>query len=180
VLPLLRVTLGELYRGFFYAGARGFGGALPWTRRMLVEERRWLTDQEFLDVFSLCNFLPGPNVVNVSVIIGARFHGVAGALTAVAGLLSLPLAASLTLAALYARFSHVAGVDAVLRGVGAAAIGFVTAMGLRMTLALPRTPQTLGFLLATFAAIALARLPLVPVLVVLAALSVAAAWRRRA
>jgi chromate transporter len=69
------VTLGELYRGFFTAGARGFGGAMPWARRMLVEERRWLTPGEFTDVLGLCNFLPGPNIVNVSIVVGARLGG---------------------------------------------------------------------------------------------------------
>ena len=60
--PPNRPTLGELYRGFLGAGARGFGGTLPWARRMSIEERRWLTEREFIDLFSLCNFLPGPNV----------------------------------------------------------------------------------------------------------------------
>ena len=67
-----RVTLGELYRGFFHAGARGVGGVLPWARRMLVEERRWLTAEEFT----------GPNTVNMSIVVGARFHGVRGAVIA--------------------------------------------------------------------------------------------------
>jgi len=95
-----RVTLGELYRGFLYAGARAFGGAMPWARRMLVEERRWLTAQEFTDVFSLCNFLPGPNIVSVSVIVGSRFAGPRGAVAAFAGFLTVPLAVALLLAPL--------------------------------------------------------------------------------
>jgi len=174
-----RVTLGELYRGFLYAGARGFGGAMPWARRMLVEERRWLTVQEFTDVFSLCNFLPGPNIVNVSVVIGARFAGPRGAVVAFSGLLTVPLLVVLTLAALYSRIGTMPGVDALLRGVGAAAGGLVLATGVKMAEGLPRTARAAGFLLAAFVAIGLLRWPLVPVLFTLAPLSVLAAWFRR-
>lgn len=173
-------TLAALYRGFFHVGARGFGGVLPWARRMLVEERRWVTAAEFTDLFSLCNFLPGPNTVNMSIVVGARFHGVRGALTALAGILTLPLAAVLTLAGLYDRFGHLPGIEAFLRGLGAAAGGLVLATGLKMAAPLLARPQALGFLLAAFAAIALLRWPLVPVLFTLAPLSVAAAWIRRA
>src|SRR6185503_6289729 len=140
---------------------------MPWARRMLVEERRWLTAQEFLDIFSLCNFLPGPNIVNVSVVVGARFGGVRGAVVAFLGLLTLPFAVVLTLAALYSRYGHWSGIDALLRGIGAAAGGLVLATGLKMAEALPRTALAVGFLL-------------VPVLFTLAPLSVLAAWLRRA
>lgn len=172
-------TIGDLYRGFFRAGARGFGGTLPWARRMLVEERRWLSPQEFTNAFSLCNFLPGPNVVNLSIIVGARYHGVRGALTAFAGLLTVPLAAVLTLAVLYTRFGRVPGVDAMLRGVGAAAAGLVIATALKMAMPLARRPQALAFLVLTFAAIALLRWPLLLVLLGLAPASVLVAWIRR-
>ncbi len=177
--PAARPTLGELYRGFFHAGARGFGGVLPWAHRMLVEERRWLTAAEFTDVFGLCNFLPGPNTINMSIVVGARFHGVRGALTALAGILTLPLVVVLSLALLYDRFGHLPGIDALLRGVGAAAGGLVLATGVKMAEALPRTARAMAFLALAFVAIGLLRWPLVPVLLTLAPLSVLAAWRRR-
>jgi len=166
------VTLGELYRGFLGTGARGFGGTLPWARRMLVEERRWLTEREFIDLFSLCNFLPGPNVASMSVIVGSRFRGLLGSAAALGGLLTVPLTTILTLAVLYARF----GVEAALRGVGAAAGGLVLATGLRMAAALGRTPRVLLFLVAAFVAVAVLRWPLVPVLLTLGPVSVLAAW----
>ena len=172
-------TVRELYRGFFLAGARGFGGTMPWARRMLVEERRWLTAQEFTDLFGLCNFLPGPNVVNLSIVVGARYHGPRGSLASFAGLLTLPLVVVLTLAALYGRFGEVAGVDALLRGVGAAAAGLVLSTGLKMAVPLARRPRALVFLAVTFVAVAWLRWPLVPVLLTLAPLSVLAAWVRR-
>ena len=171
-----RPTLGELYRGFLGTGARGFGGTLPWARRMIIEERRWLTEREFLDLFSLCNFLPGPNVSSMSVIIGARFHGIAGSAAALGGLLTVPLTTILTLAVLYSRFGQLPGVDAALRGVGAAAGGLVLATGLRMAAALGRTPRVLLFLVAAFVAVAVLRWPLIPVLLGLAPISVLAAW----
>jgi len=174
-----RVTLGELYRGFLYAGARGFGGAMPWARRMLVEERRWLTAQEFTDVFSLCNFLPGPNIVSVSVIVGSRLAGPRGAVVAFAGFLTVPLAVALLLAALYERFGRLPGVEALLSGVGAAAGGLVLATGLRMAEGLPRSVPALGFAILAFVAIGVLRWPLVPVLFTLAPLGVLAAWLRR-
>jgi chromate transporter len=172
-------TLRELYRGFFLAGARGFGGTMPWARRMLVEERRWLTVPEFTELYGLCNFLPGPNVVNLSVVVGGRFHGPRGALTAFAGLLTLPLVLVLCLAALYGRYGALPGVDALLRGVGAAAAGLVLSTGLKMAAPLARRPQALVFLAATFAAVAWLRWPLLPVLLTLAPLSVLAVWLRR-
>jgi len=174
--PPIRPTLGELYRGFLATGARGFGGTLPWARRMIVEERRWLTEREFIDLFSLCNFLPGPNVSSMSVIVGARFHGLPGSAAALGGLLTMPLTTILTLAVLWQRFGQLPGVDAALRGVGAAAGGLVLAAGLRMAAALGRTPRVLVFLVAAFVAVAVMRWPLVPVLLGLAPLSVLAAW----
>jgi chromate transporter len=174
-----RPTLGQLYRGFFHVGARGFGGVLPWARRMLVEERRWLTAAEFTDLFGLCNFLPGPNTINLSIVVGARFHGVRGALTAFAGILTLPVMVVLSLAVLYDRLGHVPGVDGVLRGVGAAAGGLVLATGIKMAEALPRTVRALTFLGLAFVAIGVLRWPLLPVLLTLAPLSVASAWWRR-
>jgi chromate transporter len=174
--PPIRPTLGELYRGFLGAGARGFGGTLPWARRMIIEERRWLTERDFIDLFSLCNFLPGPNVSSMSVIIGARFHGPLGSAAALGGLLTVPLITILTLAVLYARFGHLPGVDAALRGIGAAAGGLVLATGLRMAVALDRAPRVVVFLVAAFVAVAVLRLPLVPVLLGLAPVGVLMAW----
>jgi chromate transporter len=176
---LARVTLGELYRGFLHAGARGFGGAMPWARRMLVEERRWLTAQEFTDVFSLCNFLPGPNIVSVSVIVGSRLGGPRGAVAAFAGLLTVPLAVVLLLAAVYDHLGRLPGVEALLRGVGAAAGGLVLATGLRMAEGLPRRAPVLVFAILAFVAIGVLRWPFVPVLFTLAPLSVLTAWLRR-
>jgi chromate transporter len=133
------VTLGELFWNFFRVAVRGFGGGLPWARRMLVDERRWLTSQEFTNALSLCQLLPGANTLNVSVVVGTRFQGARGALAAVAGLTIVPLAIVLTLGALYAQLGDILIVNAMLRGVGPAAAGLIVATGVRMA-APPRPP----------------------------------------
>lgn len=172
------MTLGALYRAFFRTAMLAFGGVLPWARRMLVEERRWLTAEEFTDIFGLCQFLPGPNVINLSVVVGARFHGARGAVAAVGGLLTAPVMVALVLSALYARLGQTPGIDGMLRGMAAAAAGLIIGTGLKMAVPLARSPRALGFLVAAFAAVALLRWPLVPVLLGLAPLGVLAAWGR--
>src|SRR5882672_10469910 len=117
------VTLGALFLGFLKMGISGFGGVLPWARRIVVEERKWLTPHEFTELLGLCQFLPGPNVVNLSVCVGARFRGVAGSLTAFAGLMLPPLAVVLCLGELYMRYGQLEVVHAALRGIAAAAAG---------------------------------------------------------
>jgi len=170
-------TLRELFAGFFGVGVSGFGGVLPWARRMLVEERRWLAPDEFTDVLSLCQFLPGPNIVNVAVTVGGRFHGVRGALAAVVGLLAAPFAIVVALGALYTTYGHLPAVEATIRGVSAAAAGLLVAMALKIAHTGLTRWSAVILAVATFGGIALARLPLLAVLAVVAPLSVAAVWR---
>src|SRR5450755_4446856 len=87
----LRPSLAELFRAFVIVSISGFGGALPWARRAIVEQKRWMTTEEFNETFALSQFLPGPNVVNFSVVFGSRFGGPAGAVVALDGLLGPPL-----------------------------------------------------------------------------------------
>lgn len=174
-----RVTPGDLFWSFLRVAVRGFGGALPWARRMLVEERRWLTAREFTETLGLCQLLPGANVVNVAVVVGARFHGAPGALLAALGLMGAPLVLVLGLGALYTRFGQAPGIDAALRGVGPAAVGLLVATGLRMAAPLAREPRSLVVLVTAFAGVALLRWPLVPLLVGLVPVAVVAAWVRR-
>ena len=170
-------TPRALFAAFFSASVTGFGGVMPWARRVLVDKRRWLTADEFTDLLGLCQFLPGGNVINLAVAVGARFQGVRGALAALVGLLAAPFAIMLTLGALYTAYGHLPQVEAVFRGVPAAAAGLVLAMGIRMAQAGAASWRGAIFAAAAFAAVALARLPLVPVLAVLVPLSVAVAWR---
>ena len=167
----------QLFLGFARIAAFSFGGVLPWARFVLVERRRWLTGEEFTDMLALCQLLPGPNIVNMSVAIGARFHGPTGALASVAGLMGLPIAIVLALVGIYGRYAHLPAVDRALEGMAAAAAGLVIAMALKIgEPALRKRPlATAPVIVATIAAIAWLRLPLWPVILVLGPVSIAAA-----
>ncbi|WP_210261065.1 chromate transporter [Enterovirga aerilata] len=174
-------SLSELFLGCARISAFAFGGVLPWARYVMVERYRWLTPDEFTDTLALAQLLPGPNIVNMSVAIGARFHGIAGALAAVLGIIGLPVAVVLVLAAFYSGFADVPVVQGALAGMAAAAAGLILGMAGKMAAPIlqrrfwPAAP----FIALTFVAVALLRLPLWPVLVVLAPLSIAAHWRLR-
>ena len=174
-------SLAELYLGFMRIAAFSFGGVLPWARFVLVERRRWLTSDEFTEMLALCQLLPGPNIVNMSVAIGARFHGAAGALASVLGLTMLPLAVVLALATLYAGFKDLPAVDRALDGMGAAAAGLVVAMAIKMAVpVLKKRPMSAApIILLAFGAVAILRYPLFPVVIVLGPVAVLLAWKLR-
>ena len=171
---------GELFLRFTQVGVSGFGGVMPWARRMLVEERRWLSAEEFSEALSLCQLLPGPNIINMAMYVGTRFRGARGALAALMGLLGAPFAVVLLLGALFTHYGDLPAVAAAFRGISAAAAGLIVAMGLKMA-ASPRLRSPMAaFALAAFAAVALVRMPLGLFLVIAAPASVAgAAWRNR-
>jgi chromate transporter len=156
----------------------GFGGVLPWARRMLVEKKRWMTAEEFNEAFSLCQFLPGPNVVNLAVVFGSRFHGAWGAGVALFGLLGPPVVLMMMLGALYARFGEVAEVQRILAGLAAGAAGLIIAVSAKMAAPLFRPPLESAPLvaIAIFAAVGLFRLPLPWVLATATPLSILLAW----
>lgn len=168
--------VAELFMGFFIAGISGFGGVLPFARRMIVERRRWLTPAEFTDMWSLCQFLPGPNVVNMSLALGSRFQGMKGAAACLLGLLVAPFLIMVGVGFLYTTYGYIPEVKSVLRGIAAVSAGLVLAMSLKMAAASRARDWTLGFGVLAFVAIALLRVPLVTVLATLAPLSVLVAW----
>jgi chromate transporter len=173
------VATGALFRGFLIIGVSGFGGVMPFAHRMLVERRQWLTEREFTEALSLSQFLPGPNIVNLSVIIGRRFQGTAGAVAATLGLLLMPLAIVLVLATLFAEFAHIDAVRGACNGVSAAASGLILSVALKMARPIRGLPLQVGIAAITFAAIALLRSPLLWTLALVAPLSIAIAWWRR-
>jgi len=162
------VRLRDLFGGFLEVGMLGFGGVLPLARRMIVERRRWLSPAEFTDLLALCQFLPGPNVVNLSVALGGRLRGPAGALAALAGLLGGPVLAVIALGAVYGRFAHVPEVARALDGLASTAAGLVLATALRIAAPLRHRPGGVAVALAALLGVALLRLPLPLVLVVVA------------
>ena len=169
----------ELFLRFLIVGMQGFGGVLPFARRMLVEQRRWVSEREFIEVLSLSQFLPGPNIVNVSIIVGSRFRGASGSVAAVLGLMLMPFLIVLALAALYAQFAAIEAVRGATNGVSAAATGLVIATAIKMAQPLKGVAWQIAMGVLTFVAIGLLRVPLLWALAMLAPLSIAIAWRIR-
>lgn len=181
--PLARPkSLTDLFFSFTSLALQGFGGVLAIAQRELVENKRWMTREQFIEEWAVAQVMPGPNVINLGITLGWRYFGWRGSLVATAGMLTFPLLLLLLLALVYARFAdnpHVAG---SLRGMGAVAAGLIVATGLKLVPALRRNVMgvPLASLLAVgaFAAIALLRLPLLWVLLGLGAIGSVAAWRR--
>ncbi len=166
----------DLFTGFLRVALCGFGGVLYWARRVAVEERRWLGEAEFVDVMSLCQFMPGPNTLNLAMVLGLRFCGWRGAMAGFAGLMVAPFLIILVMGMLYTSYGNLPAVQSVLRGVAAVAAGMMLSMGLKMAL-VARIRNILCLVgIAAFVAVALLRLPLVQVLLVLAPAGIALAW----
>ncbi len=176
----IRPTTLELFRGFLILGLSGFGGVLPFSRHMVVEQRRWLSAQEFSDLLSFCQFLPGGNIINLSVAIGLRFRGVPGALAALTGLVAAPTAVVLLLGEIYARFQSDPRVVHLFAGLAAAAAGQLVALAVKLVLPLRHEPAAIVIGLVVYAAIAGFHLPLVPTMIVMAPISIVAMFWTRA
>jgi chromate transporter len=166
-----RIELSALFLGFLAVGLRGFGGVLPWARRMIVEERGWLSDAEFTETLSICQLLPGPNIANVSIALGTRFRGALGAAAAFGGLMTMPLVIVLSLGALYDRYGQLPALDPVFHNLGAAAAGLVVATGCKMAMAHWQKPLAVAIAVSAFAAVALFEWPLIWVVLGLAPIS---------
>jgi chromate transporter len=163
---------------------QGFGGVLAVAQRELVERKRWLSREEFLELLSVGQVLPGPNVVNMSLMIGHRFFGLSGALAGLAGMLVVPLIVVLLLASVYGHFDSHPAVHGALRGMGAVSSGLVLATAIKLLGSLRSSALGVGAAsvlgLAAATAVGLAHWPLWWVVVGLGSLSVALAWRRLA
>lgn len=175
-----RPSLSELFLAFVQVSVSGLGGALPWARRMMVERKRWMTAEEFNEAFALAQFLPGPNVVNFSVVFGARFGGAAGAAVALVGLMGPPILIATLLAWLYASYGNAGMLTRVLGGISAAAVGLVFATIVKMARPMLRRGLHPAPVIAAAAFIAVGplHLPLPWVLLALAPISIALAWWR--
>jgi chromate transporter len=176
--------LFALFAAFAKMSLAGFGGVLVWARRGIVDQHRWLTADEFNETYALCHFLPGPNVVNLSVVFGSRFRGIPGAIAAFAGLVGPPMVLVTILAALYAHFGEIDALRRILAGVSCAAVGLLISAALRMMMPLIKRRDLTGLVIlaAVFSAIGLLRLPLPSVLLVAIPVSIAITYllRRRA
>jgi chromate transporter len=155
-----RPDLRALFLGFSSVGLSGFGGVLPFARRMLVEERQWMSAEEFNAQLGLCQFLPGPNVINLAVVVGKRYQGLRGALVAPLGLLAGPLLIVLLLAMLYDRYGSLPLAQGILRGIAAVGCGLLLTMAWRMGVALKDKSIFLPFTVLTVTTIAFLRWPM--------------------
>lgn len=157
-------NLTELFSGFLAIGARSFGGVLPWAYRTMVEERRWLTQADFAETIGLCQFLPGPNIGNASIVLGKRWFGVPGALVAFLGLMALPFVWVMLLGLLYLEWASNPTVRAIVTGVGAAGAGLFIGTALKLGKAIVRKPAALVLVASCFLAVGVARWPLLIVM----------------
>ena len=173
------VSLPALGFAFLKIALASLGGGLSaWALRVIVEERRWLSEEEFLAAYTICRILPGPNQVNMAVYVGTRFRGVAGAAAALAGLTLIPLLIALGLGVLYFGHGRTPGLQATMTGLVAAAAGMTLSVGVKLSLAYFRQPVALLLALAAFVGVALMRWPLLLVLAVLGPIGIACYWPR--
>ena len=158
----------DLFLSFTWLALQGFGGVLAVVQRELVEKKRWMTREQFVEDWAVAQILPGPNVVNLALMIGGRCFGLSGALAALAGMLAAPLVVVLIMAALYGSVADLPAAQGALRGMGAVAAGLITATGIKLIAALDKNAMGLAVCIAlavlTFVAIALLRWPLAWVL----------------
>jgi chromate transporter len=176
----VRPGLAELFIAFATISLSGFGGVLAWSRRLMVEERKWLTPEQFNETYAVCAFLPGGNILNFAVIFGSRIRGPLGSLVASAGLMGPPLLLVMFVGGLYAHYGDVPALRHMLTGVASAAAGLMMATVAKMAGPLFRNRAVTGPLiaLATFVSIGVMQWPLPLVLAVIVPVSIGAAWVR--
>jgi chromate transporter len=171
----------ELFITFTLLALQGFGGVLAVAQRVLCEDKRWLTREQFVELLALGQILPGPNVCNLSVFVGDRFFGWRGAAAALGGMMLVPLVIVLALTMVYVQFSQVPAVAGALKGMGAVSAGLIVGTALKLLASLRANPLGMRacalLAAATFVLVAWLRLPLLWVLASAGTLAIALAWR---
>jgi chromate transporter len=170
-------TARTLFFEFARMGLSGFGGVLPFVRRSVVERNRWLNDRDFVEILSLGQVLPGPNVINLALMLGLRFAGLRGAVAAFSGLVFVPMVVVLCAMGLYLRYQDVPQVRQMLSGMTAVAAGLVLSTGVKLAQSQPRSVRALVVGVAAFLAIGWLRWPLLPVMAVLVPLALVLEYR---
>jgi chromate transporter len=172
----------DLFVSFTLLSLQGFGGVLAVAQRVLCEDKRWVTKDDFLELLAVGQVLPGPNVCNIALMVGDRFFGWRGAFAALGGMMAVPLVIVMTLAVLYVEFAANPFVASALRGMGAVAAGLIIGTALKLAPALRKNPMGVpicaAFGAATFVLVALLRYPLVWVLLGVGSVACAVAWSR--
>jgi chromate transporter len=173
--PGERVLLSGLFIAFLKVSLCGFGGGLVWAHRIAVEQRRWISEEEFAGILSLCQFMPGPNIVGIAVCVGARLRGSVGAIAAVSGFLLIPWTIGFSLGLLFLQYARLAVVQGVLGGISSTAAGLLIATGIRMLRPHRSRPAAWAITTLAVGGIVFANLPFLVVLCSLAALGIAVA-----
>jgi chromate transporter len=174
---LAGVTRGELFAAFLKMGLLGFGGVMPWARRVMVDERRWLTDREFVETMGMCQVLPGPNVVNLSVVIGSRAQGPVGAVVSLTGMLFVPIVIALVIATFYSAVKDNPMARDAITAASAAAAGLVLGTAARLVFATRPAPRGILMGGAAFISIGILKWPFLWVLPVLIVVAIGLEWR---
>lgn len=171
------ITLSALFVAFLKVSLWGIGGGggLVWAHRIAVEQRRWINEQEFADIVSLCQFMPGPNIVGIAVCVGTRLRGAIGALAAACGFLLIPWAIGFSVGLVYLEHARHPVLQNILRGVAATAAGLMIATGIRLLIPHHRRPAAFLFAALAFGLMAFGKLPLLVVLFGLVPLGIAVA-----
>ncbi|MBV7426832.1 MULTISPECIES: chromate transporter [unclassified Acidovorax] len=174
----------DLFWSFTWLALQGFGGVLAVVQRELVEKKRWMTNEEFVEDWAVAQIMPGPNVVNLSIMIGDRYFGLRGALAALAGMLTFPLILVLALAVVYAEFSSHPAVAGALRGMGAVAAGLIAGVGIKLFVSIQKhplgRPLCVAFVALTIVAMVVLRWPLLWILPVVGGAACLLTWRKLA
>ena len=172
----------ELFVAFTLLALQGFGGVIVVAQRVLCEDKRWLKSTEFVEMLSIGQVIPGPNVCNVALMLGDRFFGWRGAVAALGGLLTVPFGIVLALVAIYARWAASPAIAGALRGMGAVSAGLIAGTALKLAQSLRFNPLgvpacvVLGA--AAFVLVGVLRLPLAWALPAVGAVACGLAWRR--
>lgn len=170
----------DLLTGFLQVGLFGFGGIAASAFHVIVERRKWLTAQEYASVLGLGQVLPGANLINMTTIVGDRFHGASGSIIALTGLLCLPMVILVALASLHDQFAHLPDVRAATIAAGAGAVGLTVGTGLKLARNIMTSPMSIVFCALTFASIGVMRWPMLETILVLAPIAALSGyWRRK-
>ncbi|CAM4266707.1 chromate transporter [Bordetella muralis] len=170
-------TCWDLFKGFFWLGLSAFGGALPLARHMVVEKHRWLSSEDFTELLGLCQFLPGGNIINMSVALGMKFRGVKGAFAALMGLIAAPSFIVIALGMVYDRYADDPHIQHLFAGLAAAAAGLLISMAVKIAKPLRGKWAGIAVAVACFICIAVLRTPLLPTMLVLTPISILVTWR---
>jgi chromate transporter len=171
------VSHSELFLTFSRITLSSFGGALFWARRGLVERRHWLSEREFAELLTLGQLLPGPNVLNLTVLVGYRFAGWSGAAVSVAGYLGWPFLVVIGMGLAYQHYGALPQVQQALAGMSKVAAGLLLATVIKLAMVLPRRWRPWLFGMLAFVGVGVMRWPLLWVIGALAPSAVFLAWR---